>query len=77
MADTFLPKKGNFRNLIVFQKTECIYDITYYFAHKYLEKSDRTIDQMIQAARSGRQNIAEGSAAGATSAETEIKLINL
>lgn len=77
MADTFLPKKGNFRNLIVFQKTECIYDITYYFAHKYLEKSDRTIDQMIQAARSGRQNIAEGSAAGATSAETEIKLINV
>ena len=67
MADTFLPKKGNFRNLIAFQKTECIYDITYYFAHKYLEKSDRTIDQMIQAARSGRQNIAEGSAAGATS----------
>lgn len=77
MADTFLPKKGNFRNLIAFQKTECIYDITYYFAHKYLEKSDRTIDQMIQAARSGRQNIAEGSAAGATSAETEIKLINV
>lgn len=77
MPETFLPKKGNFRKLIAFQKAECIYDITYYFAHTYLEKSDRTIDQMIQAARSGRQNIAEGSAAGATSSETEIKLINV
>ncbi len=45
MADTFLPKKGNYRNLIAFQKTECIYDITYYFAHSYLDKGDRTIDQ--------------------------------
>lgn len=73
----FLPKKGNYRALIVFQKAECIYDITYYFAHKYLSKGDRTIDQMIQAARSGRQNIAEGSMAGVTSSETEIKLINV
>ena len=77
MADTFLPQKGNYRKLIAFQKAECIYDITYYFAHTYLEKNDRTIDQMIQAARSGRQNIAEGTSAGATSAETEIKLINV
>lgn len=60
MAPGFLPKKGSYRNLIVFQKTQCIYDITYYFAHTYLQKGDRTIDQMIQAARSGRQNIAEG-----------------
>lgn len=50
MSETFLPPKGNYRNLIVFQKTECIYDITYYFAHKYFAKGDRTIDQMIQAA---------------------------
>lgn len=77
MADTFLPQKGNYRNLIAFQKAECIYDITYYFAHTHLQKNDRTIDQMIQAARSGRQNIAEGASAGATSAETEIKLINV
>lgn len=76
-AKTFLPKKGNYRDLIAFQKTECIYDITYYFAHKFLQKGDRTIDQMIQSARSGRQNIAEGSAAGVTSAETELKLINV
>lgn len=77
MPDTFLPKKGNYRNLIAFQKAECIYDITYYFAHTHLQKGDRTVDQMVQAARSGRQNIAEGSAAAATSSETEIKLINV
>lgn len=77
MTETFLPKKGNYRNLIVFQKAECIYDITYYFAHKYLQKGDRTIDQMVQAARSGRQNIAEGASAGATSSETELKLMNV
>ena len=77
MPDTFLPQKGNYRNLIAFQKAECIYDITYYFVHKHLQKGDRTIDQMVQAARSGRQNIAEGAAAGATSAETELKLMNV
>lgn len=75
--DDFLPLKGNYRNLIAFQKAECIYDITYYFAHKYLGKGDRTVDQMVQAARSGRQNIAEGSAASTTSSETEIKLYNV
>lgn len=54
-----------------------MYDVTFYFAHHYLEKSDRTIDQMVQAARSGKQNIAEGAAAGNTSKETEIKLTNV
>ena len=54
----FLKQKGNYRSLVAYQKSECIYDITYYFAHKFLEKGDRTIDQMIQAARSGKQNIA-------------------
>ena len=73
----FLRQKGNYRDLIAFQKAECIYDITYYFAHKYLKIGDRTIDQMIQAARSGRQNIGEGCEAGTTSAESEIKLINV
>lgn len=74
---TFLPKRGNYRGLITYQKAECIYDITFYFAHTHLDKSDRTIDQMVQAARSGKQNIAEGSAASATSTETELKLINV
>ena len=73
----FIPQRGNYRNLIVYQKAECIYDITFYFAHKYLEKGDRTIDQMVQAARSCKQNIAEGSAASTTSKETELKLTNV
>ncbi|MBQ9204354.1 MAG: four helix bundle suffix domain-containing protein [Prevotella sp.] len=76
--EAFLPKKGNYRGLIVYQKAECIYDITFFFAHHYfVERKDRTIDQVIQAARSGKQNIAEGSAASTTSAETEIKLLGV
>ena len=77
MTNTFLRQKGNYRDLIAFQKAECIYDITFFFAHKYLSIGDRTVDQMVQAARSGRQNIAEGCQAGTTSAETEIKLLNV
>lgn len=76
-ATPFLPKKGNYRNLIAYQKAECIYDITFFFANHYLGPKDRTVDQMVQSARSGKQNIAEGCAAGSTSAETEIKLINV
>ena len=74
---TFLPQHGHYRNLRVYQVTEIIYDITYYFTHQYLSKGDRTIDQMVQAARSGKQNIAEGNQAAATSSETEIKLTNV
>ena len=73
----FLPHGGPYKNLIAYQKAECVYDVTFYFAHHYLEKGDRTIDQMVQAARSGKQNIAEGAAAGNTSKETEIKLTNV
>ena len=75
--EDFLPLKGDFRNLIAYQKTECIYDITYYFAHTFLDNGDRTRDQMIQAARSGKQNIAEGVSAATTSRESEIKLLNV
>ena len=74
---SFLPQHGHYRNLRVYQVTEIIYDITYYFTHQYLSKGDRTIDQMVQAARSGKQNIAEGNQAAATSSETEIKLTNV
>ena len=78
MADNnFLPQHGNYRNLRVYKVTEIIYDITYYFTQKYLSKGDRTVDQMVQAARSGKQNIAEGNQAAATSSETEIKLTNV
>ncbi len=75
--DDFLPQKGHYKSLIIYQKAECIYDVTFYFAHQYLSKGDRTIDQMIQAARSGKQNIAEGCAASTTSKESEIKLTNV
>ena len=60
-SDKFLTPKGDYKNLIAFQKSECIYDITLYFIEHYLPKiGDRTVDQMKQAARSGKQNIAEG-----------------
>lgn len=70
----FLRQDNNYRSLKAFQKAECIYDVTYYFAHKYLKTSDRTIDQMVQAARSGKQNLAEGNIDGITSREIELKL---
>lgn len=73
----FLPLRGNFRQLIAFQKAECIYDLTVLFTRSFLSSSDRTVDQMVQAARSGKQNIAEGCAASTTSRETEIKLLNV
>jgi len=73
----FIPKHGGYRNLLSYQKAEIIYDGTVYFTNRFFRKFDRTIDQMVQAARSGKQNIAEGSMASATSKETEIKLMNV
>jgi four helix bundle suffix protein len=72
--DGFIPKHGGYKQLKSFQKAEIIYDGTYYFSHKYFQKYDCTIDQMIQAARSGKQNIIERSMASGTSKEAEIKL---
>jgi four helix bundle suffix protein len=73
----FIPKHGGYRNLLSYQRAEIIYDGTVYFTNRFYRKYDRTIDQMVQAARSGKQNIAEGCMASATSKETEIKLINV
>ncbi len=73
----FIPPHGGYQNLITYQKAEIIYDGTIYFTKTFLKKYDRTIDQMVQAARSGKQNIAEASMASATSKETEIKLTNV
>ena len=75
--DIILKNRGNYKELLTFKKATVIYDLTYHFCHKYLKKGDRTVDQMIQAARSGKQNIAEGVAASATNAETEIRLVNV
>jgi four helix bundle suffix protein len=73
----FIPLHGGYRNLITYQKAEIIYDGTIYFTNRFFGKYDRTIGQMVQAARSGKQNIAEASMASATSKETEIKLTNV
>ncbi len=75
--DRLLPPRGDYQTLLSFQKAEVIYDITFRFAHKYLSRGDRTVDQMIQSARSGKQNILEDSKAALTSKETEIKLTNV
>ena len=73
----FLPQEKDYRSLKAFRKAECIYDVTYYFAHRFLAVGDRTIDQMVQAARSGKQNLAEGNIDGVTSKEMELKLTNV
>lgn len=77
MSQNFLPKHGGYRNLKSYQKSLIVYDATVYFCGRYLSKRDRTYDQMIQAARSGKQNIVEGSMASGTSKETELKLTNV
>jgi four helix bundle suffix protein len=73
----FIPPHGNYPELLSYQKAEVVYDITFRFCKRFLTKADRTIDQMVQAARSGKQNIVEGSKASGTSKEMEIKLTNV
>jgi four helix bundle suffix protein len=73
MSD-LIPKHGGYRKLKSFQVAQLIYDVTLRFCDKYIDKRSRTHDQMVQAARSGVQNIAEGSQASATSKKTELKL---
>ena len=77
MADGFIPPHGGYKNLLSYQKAEIVYDATVYFCDRFLDKRDRTRDQMIQAARSGKQNIIEGSQASATSKEMELKLTSV
>ena len=77
MTAGFIPPHGGYEDLLSFQKARIIYDGTVRFCERFIEKRDRTYDQMIQAARSGKQNILEGSLASATSKETEIKLTNV
>lgn len=72
-----LRPSGGYRNLASFQITTLIYDATYFFSEKFLDSRSRTVDQMVQAARSGRQNIAEGSRAAASSSQTELRLVNV
>lgn len=77
MTDHFIPPHGGYKNLLSYQKAEIVYDATVCFCQRFLEKRDRTYDQMVQAARSGKQNIIEGSQASGTSKEMEIKLVGV
>lgn len=76
-SEGFLLPRGNYEELLSFRKAEVVYDLTRVFCRRFLERGDRTIDQMVQAARSGKQNIVEGSKAAKTSTEMEIKLTNV
>ncbi len=74
---TRIRPSGGYRSTASFQTATIIYDATYWFCEKFINQHSRTTDQMIQAARSGRQNIAEGSRAAATSSQTELRLLNV
>jgi len=73
----FLPLHGGYQNLKSYQKAEIIYDGTVYFTNRFFNQYDRTVGQMVQAARSGKQNIVEASVVSGTSKEMEIKLTNV
>ncbi len=76
--ESVLRKQTNWKNLWFYQKTVVLYQMTYVFTKRFLPLyGDRTVDQMLQAARSGKQNIVEGSADGVTSMEMELKLLNV
>jgi len=74
---TKIRPSGGYRSTASFQTATLIYDATYWFCEKFLDPHSRMTDQMVQAARSGRQNIAEGSRAAATSSQTELRLLNV
>ncbi|HRC90184.1 MAG TPA: four helix bundle suffix domain-containing protein [Bacteroidales bacterium] len=73
----FIPPHGGYQKLMSYQMAEIVYDATVHFCDKYINIRSRTHDQMVQAARSGKQNIAEGCMASGISKETEIKLIGV
>ena len=77
MKFIFLKPEPNWEGLYFYQKSVVLYLLTYAFAKRYLQRGDRTIDQMVQAARSGKQNIVEGSADSMTSTRMELELVNV
>lgn len=77
MREPLIPKHGGYRKLRSFQVAQLVYDVTVRFCDRYIDRRSRTHDQMVQAARSGVQNIAEGSLASGTSKKTELKLTNV
>jgi four helix bundle suffix protein len=77
MPDGFIPPHGGYKKLLSYRKALIVFQATVYFCDRFIDKRSRTHDQMVQAARSGKQNIVEGSMASGTSKETEIKLTNV
>lgn len=77
MSDRIISQGNNYETLLSYKKAVVIYDLTYCFCNRFVDKHDRTYDQMIQAARSGKQNIVEGTVDGASSCEMALKLINI
>jgi len=75
--EPLIPSHGGYRRLKSFQIAQLVYDVTVRFCERYVDRRSRTHDQMVQAARSGVQNIAEGSQASGTSKKTELKLTNV
>lgn len=73
----FIPPHGGYEQLRAYQKSQIIYDATVFFCDKFISKRSRTHDQMVQAARSGNKNLAEGSQVSGTSKESEIRLVNV
>ena len=71
-----LRRSANWKNLYFYQKAETLYRLTFVFCERFMDKyGDRTVDQMVQSARSGKQNIVEGSEDGKTSTEMEVNLL--
>jgi four helix bundle suffix protein len=77
MQETLIPKHGGYRSLKSFRVAQLVYDVTVLFCERFVDRRSRTHDQMVQAARSGVQNIAEGSQASGTSRKMELKLTNM
>src|ERR1019366_5264773 len=75
--EPLLPPHGGYRGLRAYQNAEIVHDATVAFCRRFLKPTDRTVDQMVQAARSGKQNIAEGSSISGTSTVLELKLIGV
>src|SRR5689334_3498434 len=73
----FIPPHGGYEKLLAYKKAEIVYDATVRFCGRFIDKKSRTHDQMVQAARSGHKNIAEGSQVSGTSKEGELKLTNV
>ncbi|MHB0875192.1 MAG: four helix bundle suffix domain-containing protein [Anaerolineae bacterium] len=76
-SEPLIPKHGGYRQLKSFQVAQLVYDVTVRFCDRYVDRRSRTHDQMVQAARSGVQNVAEGSLASGTSKKMEMKLTNV